>query len=63
MYKAGRGGTKIYMGSVHSKEASVLKAPDVTGSAMMCVPDTISGTDKLKALAKSPVEPVGSTIF
>jgi 3-hydroxybutyrate dehydrogenase len=30
MYKAGRGGTIIYMGSVHSKEASVLKAPYVT---------------------------------
>lgn len=30
MYKAGRGGTVIYMGSVHSKEASQLKAPYVT---------------------------------
>jgi 3-hydroxybutyrate dehydrogenase len=30
MYKQGRGGTVIYMGSVHSKEASVLKAPYVT---------------------------------
>ncbi len=30
MYKSGRGGTVIYMGSVHSKEASVLKAPYVT---------------------------------
>jgi len=30
MYKAGRGGAIIYMGSVHSKEASVLKAPYVT---------------------------------
>jgi 3-hydroxybutyrate dehydrogenase len=30
MYKAGRGGSVIYMGSVHSKEASVLKAPYVT---------------------------------
>ena len=30
MYKSGRGGTIIYMGSVHSKEASVLKAPYVT---------------------------------
>ena len=30
MYKAGRGGSIIYMGSVHSKEASVLKAPCVT---------------------------------
>ena len=29
MYAAGRGGTVIYMGSVHSKEASVLKAPYV----------------------------------
>ena len=28
--QAGRGGTIIYMGSVHSKEASVLKAPYVT---------------------------------
>src|ERR1700720_588527 len=27
MYRAGKGGTIIYMGSVHSKEASVLKAP------------------------------------
>ncbi len=27
MYKAKRGGAIIYMGSVHSKEASVLKAP------------------------------------
>ena len=27
MYKSGRGGTVIYMGSVHSKEASLLKAP------------------------------------
>jgi 3-hydroxybutyrate dehydrogenase len=30
MYKQGRGGAIIYMGSVHSKEASVLKAPYVT---------------------------------
>jgi len=30
MYKAGRGGSIIYMGSVHSKLASVLKAPYVT---------------------------------
>lgn len=30
MYQAGRGGTIIYMGSVHSKEASPLKAPYVT---------------------------------
>lgn len=30
MYQQGRGGTVIYMGSVHSKEASVLKAPYVT---------------------------------
>ena len=30
MYKSGRGGSVIYMGSVHSKEASVLKAPYVT---------------------------------
>ena len=30
MYKADRGGSIIYMGSVHSKEASVLKAPYVT---------------------------------
>lgn len=30
MYKQGRGGSIIYMGSVHSKEASVLKAPYVT---------------------------------
>jgi len=30
MYKSGRGGSIIYMGSVHSKEASVLKAPYVT---------------------------------
>ena len=30
MYKSGRGGAIIYMGSVHSKEASVLKAPYVT---------------------------------
>jgi 3-hydroxybutyrate dehydrogenase len=30
MYKAGRGGSVIYMGSVHSKEASLLKAPYVT---------------------------------
>jgi len=29
MYAQGRGGTVIYMGSVHSKEASVLKAPYV----------------------------------
>ncbi|MEJ5988500.1 3-hydroxybutyrate dehydrogenase [Ramlibacter sp. PS3R-8] len=29
MYKAGRGGSIIYMGSVHSKEASLLKAPYV----------------------------------
>src|SRR5262245_42599661 len=29
MYKAGRGGSIIYMGSVHSKEASKLKAPYV----------------------------------
>ena len=30
MYAAGKGGSIIYMGSVHSKEASVLKAPYVT---------------------------------
>jgi len=30
MYKQGYGGSIIYMGSVHSKEASVLKAPYVT---------------------------------
>jgi len=29
MYKQGRGGSVIFMGSVHSKEASVLKAPYV----------------------------------
>jgi len=30
MYAQGRGGSVIYMGSAHSKEASVLKAPYVT---------------------------------
>jgi 3-hydroxybutyrate dehydrogenase len=30
MYQQGRGGSIIYMGSVHSKEASVLKGPYVT---------------------------------
>lgn len=30
MYKSGRGGSVIYMGSVHSKEASMLKAAYVT---------------------------------
>jgi hypothetical protein len=30
MYARGRGGSVIYMGSVHSKEASVLRAPYVT---------------------------------
>ena len=30
MYKSKKGGSIIYMGSVHSKEASVLKAPYVT---------------------------------
>jgi 3-hydroxybutyrate dehydrogenase len=30
MYAAGRGGSIIFMGSVHSKEASVLKGPYVT---------------------------------
>jgi NAD(P)-dependent dehydrogenase (short-subunit alcohol dehydrogenase family) len=30
MYKRGRGGSIIYMGSVHSKEASILKGPYVT---------------------------------
>lgn len=30
MYGAGKGGSIIYMGSVHSKEASMLKAPYVT---------------------------------
>jgi 3-hydroxybutyrate dehydrogenase len=30
MYSSGKGGSVIYMGSVHSKEASVLKAPYVT---------------------------------
>ena len=30
MYGSGRGGSIIYMGSVHSKEASLLKAPYVT---------------------------------
>jgi 3-hydroxybutyrate dehydrogenase len=30
MYAAGKGGSIIYMGSVHSKEASLLKAPYVT---------------------------------
>jgi 3-hydroxybutyrate dehydrogenase len=30
MYRSGRGGSVIYMGSIHSKEASVLKAAYVT---------------------------------
>ncbi len=30
MYRSGKGGSIIYMGSVHSKEASLLKAPYVT---------------------------------
>jgi 3-hydroxybutyrate dehydrogenase len=30
MYSSGRGGSVIYMGSVHSKEASLLKGPYVT---------------------------------
>jgi len=30
MYQSGRGGSIVYMGSVHSKEASPLKAPYVT---------------------------------
>jgi 3-hydroxybutyrate dehydrogenase len=30
MYRSGHGGSVIYMGSVHSKEASLLKAPYVT---------------------------------
>src|ERR1700682_218393 len=30
MYGSGRGGSVIYMGSVHSKEASLLKGPYVT---------------------------------
>lgn len=30
MYQRGKGGSVIYMGSVHSKEASLLKAPYVT---------------------------------
>lgn len=30
MYRSGRGGSVIYMGSVHSKEASLLKSPYVT---------------------------------
>lgn len=30
MYKSGQGGSIIYIGSVHSKEASLLKAPYVT---------------------------------
>ena len=30
MYAQGRGGSVIYMGSVHSKEASLLKAPYIT---------------------------------
>jgi 3-hydroxybutyrate dehydrogenase len=30
MYKSGKGGSIVYMGSVHSKEASPLKAPYVT---------------------------------
>jgi 3-hydroxybutyrate dehydrogenase len=30
MYKSGRGGSIIYMGSVHSKEASLLKSASVT---------------------------------
>jgi 3-hydroxybutyrate dehydrogenase len=30
MYRSGRGGCVIYMGSVHSKDASLLKAPYVT---------------------------------
>ncbi|CAN5914853.1 3-hydroxybutyrate dehydrogenase [soil metagenome] len=32
MYAQGRGGSVIYMGSVHSKEASLLKAPYVTAT-------------------------------
>jgi 3-hydroxybutyrate dehydrogenase len=30
MYRQGTGGSNIYMGSVHSKEASMLKGPYVT---------------------------------
>jgi 3-hydroxybutyrate dehydrogenase len=30
MYRSSRGGSVVYMGSVHSKEASILKAPYVT---------------------------------
>ena len=34
MYASGRGGSVIYMGSVHSKEASLLKAPYVAAAAL-----------------------------
>ena len=35
MYAAGTGGSIIYMGSVHSKEASMLKAPYVTAKHVL----------------------------
>src|SRR5262249_40138314 len=41
MYKAGRGGSIIYMGSVHSKEASVLKAKYVNAKNCLVGIDTV----------------------
>ncbi|HAT6976996.1 TPA: 3-hydroxybutyrate dehydrogenase [Legionella pneumophila] len=53
MYASGNGGSIIYMGSVHSKEASVLKAPYVTakhGLLGLCkVVAKEGGTHKVRA--------------
>jgi 3-hydroxybutyrate dehydrogenase len=43
MYASGKGGSVIYMGSVHSKEASLLKAPYVTAKhGLMGLAKTVS---------------------
>ncbi|MEE8110772.1 MAG: 3-hydroxybutyrate dehydrogenase, partial [bacterium] len=49
MYESARGGTIIYMGSVHSKEASPLKAPYVTakhGLLGLCKTVAKEGADR-----------------
>ena len=54
MYAQKRGGSVIYMGSVHSKEASLLKAPYVTAKhGLIGLCKTVAKEGALAALAAS----------
>ena len=54
MYKQGTGGSIIYMGSVHSKEASVLKAPYVTAKHGLDRASPRSSPRKAPSMACAP---------